>query len=66
MADSHKGTFFLVAFAAHIIIIAGLKAASEIVVPFMLSMFIAIICAPFLSWLTHHKVPIWLARNNFV
>ncbi|TBR38063.1 AI-2E family transporter [Marinomonas agarivorans] len=61
MADTHKGAFFLVGFAAIIVIIAGLKAASEIVVPFMLSMFIAIICAPFLSWLTHHKVPIWLA-----
>lgn len=61
MSDSHKGAYFLVSIAAIIIIIAGLKAASEIVVPFMLSIFIAIICAPFLSWLTHHRVPIWLS-----
>lgn len=61
MADSHKGVFFLLGFAALIIIVAGLKAASEIVVPFMLSVFIAIICAPFLTWLTKHKVPTWLA-----
>ncbi len=61
MMSSHKGTYFFVGFAALIIIIAGLKAASEIVVPFMLSMFIAIICTPLLTWLTKHKVPTWLA-----
>ncbi|MCW4628391.1 MULTISPECIES: AI-2E family transporter [Marinomonas] len=61
MSEQHNGTNWLVGFAAFIIIIAGLKAASQIVVPFMLSVFIAIICAPLMSSLRHRKVPTWLA-----
>jgi AI-2 transport protein TqsA len=61
MSEQHKGTHWLVGFAAFIIIIAGLKAASQIVVPFMLSVFIAIICAPVMSSLRQRKVPTWLA-----
>ena len=61
MADSHRVTYFLVGFASLMIIIASLKAASAIVVPFMLSMFIAIIFAPLLAWLARHKVPIGMA-----
>lgn len=47
----------LVACAAIVIILAGIKAASEIVVPFLLSLFIAIICSPLLNYLTKRKVP---------
>lgn len=61
LADTHRATYFLVGFASLVIIIAGLKAASAIVVPFMLSMFIAIIFAPLLAWLASHKVPIGIA-----
>ena len=51
----------LVACAAIVIILAGIKAASEIVVPFLLSLFIAIICSPSLNYLTKKKVPYGLA-----
>ncbi|NLQ16158.1 AI-2E family transporter [Marinomonas sp. M1K-6] len=61
MSEQSSGTHWLVGFAAFIIIIAGLKAASQIVVPFMLSVFIAIICAPVMSSLRQRKVPTWLA-----
>lgn len=61
MSEQYKGTHWLVGLAAFIIIIAGLKAASQIVVPFMLSVFIAIICAPAMSSLRRRKVPTWLA-----
>ncbi|WP_394179497.1 AI-2E family transporter [Marinomonas posidonica] len=61
MSEQHKGIQWLVGFAAFIIIIAGLKAASQIVVPFMLSVFIAIICAPAMSSLRQRKVPTWLS-----
>ncbi|GGN21920.1 MULTISPECIES: AI-2E family transporter [Marinomonas] len=61
MSEQHNGTSWLVGFAAFIIIIAGLKAASQIVIPFMLSVFIAIICAPLMSSLRQRKVPTWLA-----
>ncbi|NVK76004.1 hypothetical protein C0J08_11790 [Marinomonas sp. CT5] len=61
MSEQHRGTHWLVGFAAFIIIIAGLKAASQIVVPFMLSVFIAIICAPAMSSLRRRGVPTWLS-----
>ncbi|MBD5771737.1 AI-2E family transporter [Marinomonas colpomeniae] len=61
MSEQHKGVHWLVGFAAFIIIIAGLKAASQIVVPLMLSIFIAIICAPAMSTLRRRKVPTWLS-----
>ena len=36
----------LVAMAALVIVFAGIKLAAEIVVPFLLALFIAIICSP--------------------
>ena len=47
----------LVACASIVIVLAGIKAASEIVVPFLLALFIAIICSPLLAFLTKRKVP---------
>ncbi|ETI61650.1 AI-2E family transporter [Marinomonas profundimaris] len=61
MIDQHKGTHWLVGVAAFVIIIAGLKAASQIVVPLMLSVFIAIICAPAMSSLRRRGLPTWLS-----
>jgi predicted PurR-regulated permease PerM len=61
MNEQHKGIHWLVGFAAFVIIIAALKEASQIVVPFMLSVFIAIICAPAMSSLRRRNVPTWLA-----
>ncbi|MBN6066336.1 AI-2E family transporter [Aggregatibacter actinomycetemcomitans] len=51
----------LVAAASIVIIFAGIKAASEIVVPFLLALFIAIICSPSLNYLTKKKVPYGVA-----
>lgn len=45
------GARFVLIFAAVIIIIAGMKAAQVILVPFLLSCFIAVISAPLLLWL---------------
>ncbi|GAB3476111.1 AI-2E family transporter [Marinomonas epiphytica] len=61
MLEQHKGANGFVIFAAIVIIIAGLKAASQIVVPLMLSIFIAIICAPVMSSLRRRHVPTWLS-----
>ncbi|WP_199608902.1 AI-2E family transporter [Flocculibacter collagenilyticus] len=47
--------------ACLIIILAGIKAASAIIVPFLLSVFIAIICNPLVSWLMRLKLPKSLA-----
>lgn len=51
----------LVAMAALVIILAGVKSAVEIAVPFLLSLFIAIICSPIITFMTQRKVPHWLA-----
>jgi predicted PurR-regulated permease PerM len=51
------GQKLLVGIAAFIVVVAGLKAAAGLVVPFLLAVFLAILCAPSLVWLKHHRVP---------
>ncbi len=45
------GSRFLMVMAALVIVIAGIKSAVSIIVPLLLSIFIAIICTPSLFWL---------------
>ena len=52
---------FLYIFAAFIIIIAGLRAASNIVVPFLLAIFISVIFATPYFWMRDRNVPSFLA-----
>ncbi len=51
----------LLTLAAFVIVIAGMKAAQDILVPFLLSLFIAIIVTPLLNWLRGRGLPAWLA-----
>lgn len=51
----------LTGLAAFVIVVAGMKSAEPILVPFLLSIFIAIISAPPLFWLEHRKVPVPIA-----
>ena len=44
-----------------VILVAGMRAAGSILVPFLLSLFIAIICAPPLFWMERKGVPMVLA-----
>lgn len=53
---SDVGRLFLVA-AAVIIVFAGIKTAAAIIVPFLLSLFIAIILMPALRFLIRYKIP---------
>ncbi len=55
---------FLTAFASLIIIIAGLKNAQDLIVPFLLAAFIAILCLPSLNWLERRHLP--TALNIFI
>ncbi|WP_110429568.1 AI-2E family transporter [Glaciecola sp. KUL10] len=43
--------------ACLIIVFAGIKAASVIMVPFLLSAFIAIACSPLINWASRYKIP---------
>jgi len=54
-------TAFLVALAAFIIVVAGMRTAESLLVPFLLSLFVAVICTPPLLWLKARGVPGWLA-----
>ena len=47
----------LLILASFIIVVAGMKAASDILVPFFLAVFIAVICAPPFFWLQRKGVP---------
>ena len=51
----------LVAMAAVVVIVAGMRASADILVPFLLAMFIAIICTPALDWLERRGLPRWAA-----
>ncbi len=43
--------------AAAVVVIAGLKAAQSLIIPFLLAFFLAIICSPVVALLCRHKVP---------
>jgi predicted PurR-regulated permease PerM len=58
---SRLGARTLFVGAALVVVLAGLKAAQTLVIPFLLALFLAIICAPAVTWLTRRKVPIALA-----
>ena len=47
--------------AALVVIVAGLRAAAPIVVPFVVATFVAMICLPALKWLQEKGLPTWLA-----
>ena len=48
---------FLLYAAAFVILVAGMKAAAPLLVPFLLAIFIALICAPPITWLKARGVP---------
>ncbi len=59
--DRPNTSQILITIAAFVIVVAGMRAAKVILVPFLLSVFIAIICAPPLFWLQGKGLPQWLA-----
>jgi predicted PurR-regulated permease PerM len=53
--------YWLLGAAALVVVIAGLRAAQSLVVPFLIAAFIAIVCTPALQWLQQKRVPQGLA-----
>ena len=47
---------FLITAAAFVIVVAGMRAAVEIIIPFLLAVFLAIICTPALFWLKNRGI----------
>jgi len=58
---SPKAVKALIVMACLIIVLAGVKAATTIVVPFLLSVFIAMACNPVIAWSSKFKIPRWLS-----
>jgi AI-2 transport protein TqsA len=52
---------YLVTAAALVIVIAGMRAASSMLVPLLLAIFVAGICAPLYQGMRRRHVPAWLA-----
>ncbi|MDD2558199.1 MAG: AI-2E family transporter [Desulfuromonadaceae bacterium] len=55
--NPRPGQSILITGACLIVILAGLKNAQQLVVPFFLATFIAILCLPALKWLEKKRVP---------
>ncbi|MDH4945269.1 AI-2E family transporter [Sulfurimonas sp. C5] len=60
MKEKQIGYYFIV-LASVVVVLAGIKNASSIIVPFLLSVFIAIILAPTFTYLKSKKIPSSLA-----
>lgn len=56
----HPGKF-LISAAAFVVVVAGIKAASNIVIPLLLAIFLAIISTPALFWMKKRRIPSFLA-----
>ena len=51
----------LITVAAFVVVVAGMRASGDLLVPFLLSAFIAIISSPPLFWLKEKGLPTWLS-----
>lgn len=52
---------FLLLSASFVVVVAGMRAAEQLLVPFLLSLFIAVLCSPPLVWLKAKGLPSGLA-----
>lgn len=59
--DATDAARVLIILASFVVVVAGLRAAQTIVVPFLLAVFISVVGASPLLWLKERKVPMWLA-----
>ena len=59
-------TGFLLSFASLVVVIAGMKAASPIVIPLLVSLFLALILAPAMFFLKRRGLPTWAALSLIV
>ena len=57
LQQSSPGTRFLFVTAAFVVVVAGMKAAESLLVPFLLSLFIAVLAAPPMFWLKDRGLP---------
>ena len=56
LPDGGAGVRFLVAAACIVVIIAGLRQAADLILPFLIAVFLAVVSAPLMNWLIRRKV----------
>ena len=56
-----RGLRFVVAAASLIVVVAGLRQAGPLLLPFLSAVFVAVISMPFMSWLQRKRVPTAIA-----
>jgi AI-2 transport protein TqsA len=64
MQNNHKrssGVNFLFSAGAFVIVVAGMRSAESLLVPFLIAVFVAVICMPSLSWMQKKGIPAALA-----
>jgi len=59
--NSRLASNLMLTAASAVIVIAGIKSAAEMLVPFLLSIFIAVLTAPVLHWMSRRGIPDLLA-----
>jgi predicted PurR-regulated permease PerM len=59
--ESGSGFRILLGAAAFVVVVAGMREAQSLLVPFLLSIFIAIVVAPLLAFLRSHRIPTLIA-----
>jgi predicted PurR-regulated permease PerM len=64
--DWRAVNIYLLTAAAFVIVVAGMSAAARILVPFLLAVFVAVICAPLYQAMTRRRVPAALAILGIV
>ncbi len=60
-SETSRTSQTLVALASLVVIVAGMRAASDLLVPFLLAAFLAVISLPPLVWLKKRGTPNWLS-----
>lgn len=55
--SSDAGMRFLVAAASLVVVVAGLRAAADVILPFLIAAFLAVVSVPLSGWLQRHRVP---------
>lgn len=56
-ARRDAGLRFLVAAACIVVVIAGLRAAAALILPFLIAVFLAVVNVPLMNWLVRMRVP---------
>jgi predicted PurR-regulated permease PerM len=54
---SGRGAQFLLVVASVVVVIAGLRAASSLILPFLVAIFLAMVTLPLLNWLQKRRIP---------